>query len=336
MSTPLLEVRDLSVTFPVRKGWLGREVGRVHAVDRVSLDVSPGETLGLVGESGCGKSTTGRAILRLIPGSSGRVTGSVKLEGRDVLALSGPDLRAARRSMQMVFQDPFASLDPRMTVGQSIGEPLVVHEIAKGPALDERVEQLAAAVSLEPAYLNRYPHELSGGQRQRVGIARALALEPKLVIADEPVSALDVSVRAQILNLLARLQRERGIAYLFVSHDLSVVRHQAHAVAVMYLGRVVERAPTEALFRTPRHPYTQALLSAIPEPDPAIARTKKRLVLAGEVPSPLAAPSGCHFHPRCPHAFARCRAEAPVLEERAPGHSVACHLDEAPSLAGPA
>ena len=326
--TTLLEVRDLKVHFPVRRGLLQRTVANVHAVDGVSFDVLAGTTLGLVGESGCGKSTTARAIMRLVSATAG----SVRFEGRDLLSLTGSRLRAARRDMQMVFQDPHASLNPRMTVFDTVSEPLRVHGIAKTRRdLEARVQKLMGQVGLAASMMRRYPHEFSGGQRQRVGIARAIALQPKLVVLDEPVSALDVSVQAQILNLLDDLQSELELAYVFVAHDLAVVRHISKEIAVMYLGRIVERAPTDALFETPLHPYTQALLSAIPVPDPTIEKKRKRLAVLGEVPSPLSPPSGCHFHPRCPIAKDRCRTEPPELRELGVGHVVACHEASAPS-----
>ena len=326
----LLEVEDLQVHFPVRRGLLQRTVATVKAVDGVGLKLMAGQTLGLVGESGCGKSTTARAILRLVDPTGGRVL----VDGEDVASLSGSELRSARQKMQMIFQDPYASLNPRMTVLDIIAEPLRTHGRAgkDKKALIRRVGALMERTGLSPAYMRRYPHEFSGGQRQRVGIARALALEPKLIIADEPVSALDMSIRAQIINLLVDLQKEQGIGYLFIAHDLAVVRHISDEIVVMYLGRVVERAPAERLFAAPQHPYTQALLSAIPVPDPKRERKRRRLVLTGDVPSPLAPPSGCTFHPRCPHAFDRCRTEAPQLESRGDGHEASCHLEEAPSL----
>jgi oligopeptide transport system ATP-binding protein len=326
---PLLEVRDLCVHFPVRRGLLQRQVATVKAVDGVSFEIPRGSTLGLVGESGCGKSTTGRAILRLVPATSG----AVRIGGRDVLALDSGGLRKARRQMQMIFQDPYASLDPRMTILDTIAEPLRTHRLVRGK--DETVAEVARlmeTVGLAPAYMRRYPHEFSGGQRQRIGIARALALSPDLIVADEPVSALDVSIQAQILNLLVELQDKFGLSYLFIAHDLAVVRHLSREIAVMYLGRIVERAPSHRLFQRPTHPYTQALLSAIPIPDPVAERRRRRLVLVGDVPSPLSPPPGCHFHTRCPHAFDRCRVESPLLTERSPGHWAACHLDEAPEM----
>jgi oligopeptide/dipeptide ABC transporter ATP-binding protein len=325
----LLDVRDLAVHFPVRRGLLMREIARVRAVDGVSLAIERGHTLGLVGESGCGKSTTARAIARLVEATGG----SVKLDGLELLGLSGRALFPVRRNLQMVFQDPYASLNPRMTVFDALCEPLIIHGLARARSeLEERVAKLMKQVGLSPAYMRRYPHEFSGGQRQRIGIARAIALAPKVVLLDEPVSALDVSIQAQILNLLRDLQEELDLTYLFVAHDLAVVRHVSTEVAVMYLGRIVERAPAEALFAEPRHPYTQALLSAIPLPDPVKERKRRRLVLQGEVPSPLHPPSGCTFHPRCPLADARCREEAPKLIDRggprSAGHVVACHAVE--------
>lgn len=323
--TELLSVSDLKVHFPIRRGLLMRQVGTVRAVDGVSMNIARGETLGLVGESGCGKSTTARAIARLIDATSG----SVKLDGEDLLALKGSSLRSVRRNLQMVFQDPFASLNPRMTVFDTLSEPLTVHGIAKGKSeLEGRVQKLMKQVGLSPEFMRRYPHEFSGGQRQRIGIARAIALSPKVVLLDEPVSALDVSIQAQIINLLRDLQEELGLTYLFVAHDLAVVRHVSTSVAVMYLGRIVERADGEVLFRDPKHPYTQALLSAIPLPDPVLERKRKRLVLSGEVPSPVNPPSGCTFHPRCPLANDRCKTEAPALVRDAEGHEVSCHAVE--------
>ena len=320
-AAPLLEVEDLRVNFPLRRGMFGRPLGAVRAVDGVTLAMARGETLGLVGESGCGKSTLGNAILRVVEPTSG----AIRLAGVDLARLDGEELRQARRRAQMVFQDPFASLDPRMRIGDSIGEPLLVHGLARGEELRARVGELLRRVGLEPAHAGRYPHEFSGGQRQRIFIARALALSPDLVICDEPVSALDVSVRGQILNLLLELQRGLGTAFLFVSHDLSVVRHVSDRIAVMYLGRIVELAERDALFRQPRHPYTQALISAIPLPDPPAQRARRRIILAGEIPSPARPPSGCAFHTRCPMATARCRSEAPALLPREGGALVACH-----------
>ncbi len=327
----LCRVQDLKVHFPVRRGLLQRQVASVKAVDGVSFEVEQGHTLGLVGESGCGKSTTVRAMLKLVPATAG----SFQLEGREILTLAGNELRKARQHMQMVFQDPYASLNPRMTVFDTLAEPLRVHGIASARSeLEDRVRTLMQQVGLSAAYMRRYPHEFSGGQRQRIGIARSVALKPKLVLLDEPVSALDVSIQAQILNLLADLQAELGLTYVFVAHDLAVVRHICRTISVMYLGRIVESSPAEDLFRSPRHPYTQALLSAIPVPDPVVERKRKRLVLKGEVPSPLNPPSGCHFHPRCPVATDRCKSEAPKLNEVERGRFVACHAVE--DLAGKA
>ena len=328
-ASPLLEVRDLKVHFTMRRGLLQRAVGTVKAVDGISFDVAKGTTLGLVGESGCGKSTTGRALLRLIEPTSG----SVRLGGVDLGKLGDGDLRRARRRMQMIFQDPYASLNPRMTILDTVAEPLGIHGLVKTSRERlEKVAHLMETVGLEPAYMRRYPHEFSGGQRQRIGIARAISLSPELVVADEPVSALDVSIQAQIVNLLAQLQRDLGLTYVFIAHDLAVVRHISREIAVMYLGRIVERAPTEDLFARAAHPYTQALLSAIPIPDPKIERKRKRLVLVGDVPSPLNPPSGCHFHTRCPYVMDRCRTEEPALRERGEGHLAACHLDEVPAI----
>ena len=320
MTAPLLRVRDLTKHFPIRRGLFGRTAGQVRAVDGVSFDVFAGETLGLVGESGCGKTTTGRAVLRLIEPTAGEIT----FDGVDVRAQGARELRRLRRHMQLVFQDPFSSLNPRMTVGATIREGLTIHRLAEGAAADARVRALLDEVGLRPEYATRYPHEFSGGQRQRVGIARALAVEPKLIVCDEPVSALDVSVQAQVVNLLRDLQRQRGLSYLFIAHDLSVVEHVADRVAVMYLGRIVETAPSAQLYAGPLMPYTQALLSAIPVPRPGGRR--QRIVLQGDVPSPANPPSGCVFHPRCHHPArdAACAAIVPPLEEKAPGHWVAC------------
>jgi len=318
---PLLEVCDLTKHFPVRAGWFRAPTQVVRAVDGVSFTVMAGETLALVGESGSGKTTAGRAILRLIEPTSG----SVHFGGRDVLALDGPALRALRRDMQIVFQDPYGSLNPRLTVGAAIREGLIVHHIADGAEAERRVRALLEEVGLRPEHATRYPHEFSGGQRQRIGIARALAVEPRFIVCDEPVSALDVSVQAQVVNLLRDLQRDRGLAYLFIAHDLAVVAHMADRVAVMYLGHIVELAPRTALFAAPRMPYTQALLSAVPVPEPG--RVRQRILLAGDPPSPANPPSGCVFHPRCQHPDrdASCAQSVPSLEEKAPGHWVACH-----------
>ncbi len=314
----LLQVDGLVKHFPVRRGVFGRVVGAVRAVDGVSLQIGAGQTLGVVGESGCGKSTLGRLVLRLIEPSAGRV----RFDARDLGALDAAALRAQRRAMQIIFQDPYSSLNPRMTVGQTLAEPLMLHGLHAG-RYRERVAELLHTVGLAPEHARRYPHEFSGGQRQRIGIARALAAEPKLIVCDEAVSALDVSVQAQVVNLLHDLQRRFGLAYLFIAHDLAVVKHIATHVAVMYLGRIVETAPKDALFTTPRHPYTQALLAAIPLPEPQLAR--ERVLLAGDVPSPISPPAGCHFHPRCVHARELCSQRTPLLEPH-DGHAVACHF----------
>jgi oligopeptide/dipeptide ABC transporter ATP-binding protein len=341
-------VRDLRTHFPIRRGVLSRTVGYVKAVDGVSFDVHAGKTLGLVGESGCGKTTVGRTILRLIPATSG----SVSYKGSDFFAPHGEELRQLRRHMQIVFQDPVSSLNPRMTIGNIIGEPIEVHRIARGRQRDELVASLLSRVGLDPSYAARYPHEFSGGQRQRIGIARALSLSPDFIVCDEPVSALDVSIQSQILNLLDDLQKERNIAYLFIAHNLAVVKHFSDEVAVMYLGRIVEKAGAKELYRNPKHPYTKSLLSAVPEPNPR--PTKRRIVLSGEVPSPANPPSGCPFHPRCPltrmvakdasdgdttqitsagqpvRVMRRCVQEAQVLQQKQgePGHVAACWLAE--------
>jgi oligopeptide transport system ATP-binding protein len=318
---PLLSVRELRKHFPLRGGVFAREVQSVRAVDGVSFDIAPGETLGLVGESGCGKSTTGRCILRLLEPTSGEIW----FQGRAVTHLQGEELRSLRRDMQIIFQDPFASLNPRHTVRGIVGEALTIHGLAKTRrALEDRVVELLETVGLQSGHLHRFPHEFSGGQRQRIGIARALAVQPKLLVCDEPVSALDVSIQAQVINLLEDLQEKLGLTYLFIAHDLSVVEHISNRVAVMYLGRVVEIAPADELYAHPLHPYTEALLSAVPIPDPQVKR--QRMVLQGDVPNPISPPAGCHFHTRCPLAEARCRTEPPQLRESRPGHFVACHV----------
>jgi peptide/nickel transport system ATP-binding protein len=322
--TPLLDVKALTKHFPVRGGLLGRATGRVHAVDGVTFEIARGETLSLVGESGCGKSTVGRTILRLTEPTAGEVW----LDGGRVDTLPAPQLRTLRRRMQIVFQDPYSSLNPRLTVRDIVAEPLRNFGLARGSALDDQVARLMDLVHLPRDAMRRRPHEFSGGQRQRIGIARALAPGADLIICDEAVSALDVSVKAQIVNLLSDLQDELGLSLLFISHDLAIVEHLTHRVAVMYLGKIVEIGDRRTLFAAPRHPYTRALLSAVPVPDPAAKR--ERMVLGGDVPSPITPPSGCRFHTRCPYVFDRCRVEEPLLTERAPGQRAACHLDELP------
>src|SRR5580698_6298921 len=321
-SGPLLQVRDLVKNFPVRGGFLGGSGEMVHAVDGISFEIGAGETLGLVGESGCGKSTTGRCVLRLIEPSSGEVW----LEGKSVTGLAGRELGALRRDMQIIFQDPYASLNPRMTIGAIIGEALTIHKLASSRAeFEDRIVELLRHVGLNPDHMRRYPHEFSGGQRQRIGIARALAVSPKLIVCDEPVSALDVSIQAQVINLLEDLQEQFGLTYLFIAHDLSVVEHISTRVAVMYLGRIVEIAAASELYARPLHPYTEALLSAVPIPDPTAKR--ERIHLQGDVPNPIRPPSGCHFHTRCPiRELPLCATEKPPLRLTADGHFVACHL----------
>ena len=324
MSDNLMEVRDLVKHFPITKGIVfNKRVGEVRAVDGVSFDVIRGETLGLVGESGCGKSTTARLMLRLIDPTSG----SVKIDGREIAEAKGAELKALRREMQMIFQDPYSSLNPRKTIGSIISEPFVIHGMKKGAGERKRsVQELMDVVGLNPEHYNRYPHEFSGGQRQRIGVARALALKPKLIVADEPVSALDVSIQAQILNLLRELQREMGITLIFIAHDLSVVRHMCDRVAVMYLGKIVELADSDQLYGHPRMPYTGALMSAVPVADPRLAAAKKRQVLAGDVPSPSNPPPACRFHTRCWKVQEICRSEEPPLEEKDGGNIAACHF----------
>jgi peptide/nickel transport system ATP-binding protein len=319
-AAPVLEVTDLKKHFTIQKGILRRAAGRVLAVDGVSFSILPGETLGLVGESGCGKTTVGRTVLRLIEPTAG----SIKLDGADITRMSKAELRPYRRQMQIIFQDPFSSLDPRMSAGAIVGEPLRVHGLGSGRERKARVAELFERVGLREPQMDNYPHQFSGGQRQRIGVARALALEPKLIVADEPVSALDVSIQAQVLNLMMDLQREFGLAYLFISHNLAVVEHISHRIAVMYLGRIVEYTDKKTLFTAPLHPYTESLLLAVPVPDPTVKRQKR--VLQGDVPSPINPPAGCHFHTRCPYAVERCRQETPILREVKPGQMVACHL----------
>jgi len=319
----LMRVENLVKHFPITQGIIvQKQIGAVHAVDDVSFDVYQGETLGLVGESGCGKSTTGRTILQLYRPTSGSVT----FDGVDLVHLKGEELRLMRRKMQMIFQDPYASLNPRMTVGEIVGEPLVVHKVASQKEIDERVESLLGLVGLNPAFASRYPHEFSGGQRQRIGVARALALQPSFIVCDEPISALDVSIQAQVVNLLEDLQKQFNLTYLFIAHDLSMVRHISNRIAVMYLGIIVELADREELYLKPLHPYTQALLSAVPIPDPVADARRARVILKGDVPSPVNPPSGCRFRTRCPIAEDICAEQKPDFREAKPGHFVACHF----------
>ena len=320
----LLRVENLKMHFPIYRGVFQRQVGAVLAVDGISFDVRRGETLGLVGESGCGKSTTGRAILQLYKPTAG----NVHFEGVDLIKLRGEELRHMRRKMQMIFQDPYASLNPRMTVEQIVGEPLIVHSAATGKEIHERVENLLELVGLNPAFATRYPHEFSGGQRQRIGVARALALQPSFIICDEPISALDVSIQAQVVNLLEELQEQFNLTYLFIAHDLSMVRHISKRVAVMYLGMIVELTSRDELYLNPLHPYTQALLSAVPIADPVVSAQRQRTILEGDVPSPANPPSGCHFRTRCPIAESICAEKQPEFRELKAGHFVACHFAE--------
>ena len=323
-SAPLLRVENLKKHFPVMRGIFRRQVGTIKAVDGITFDVHPRETLGLVGESGCGKSTTGRLILQLYSVTEGEIF----FKGEDISRLKGGALRRIRPRMQMIFQDPQDSLNPRMTVGSIVAEPLEEHGTVRGSAKRERVEQLLEAVGLNPRFTNRYPHEFSGGQRQRIGVARALALNPEFIVCDEPIAALDVSIQAQVVNLLEDLQEQLGLTYLFISHDLSMIRHIADRVAVMYLGKIVELAPSAQLYGEPLHPYTRALLSAVPIHDPVLEEKRERVILTGDVPSPANPPSGCPFRTRCPVAVERCAEEAPAWRELRPGHRVACHLAE--------
>lgn len=319
MSTPLLKVENLTKSFPIYGGVFSREVASVKAVQGISFELNKGETLGLVGESGCGKSTLGRCLIRLHDTTSGKII----YNGKDITHIEGEELRDMRKKMQIIFQDPFASLNPRMTIGTILEEPLIIHNLYESPKdRQDRIHELIDLVGLRKEHLNRYPHEFSGGQRQRVGIARALAVNPELIVCDEPVSALDVSIQAQVINLLMELQQKLGLTYVFIAHDLKVVEHVSTKVAVMYLGKIVEMAEAEELYRNPKHPYTKALMSAIPVPDPR--RQEERIILTGDVPSPINPPSGCHFHPRCPSAIADCKTIVPPLEEKSKDHIAAC------------
>jgi oligopeptide transport system ATP-binding protein len=325
MTSPaLIEAKELYKYFPIYAGLTSRHVADVRAVDGVSFTIQEGETLGLVGESGSGKTTVGRLLLRLLPVTKGEID----FEERNILTMNRGDIRRLRRSLQIIFQDPFASLNPRMSIGEIVAEPIRIHRLASGKGVDDRVRELLGLVGLQPYHANRYPHEFSGGQRQRVGIARALAVQPRFIVCDEPVSALDVSIQAQVINLLEDLQAKFKLTYLFIAHDLSVVRHISTRVAVMYVGKIVELAYRDDLYENPLHPYTQALLSAIPIPDPVVEKRRKRIVLTGDIPSPVNPPPGCRFHTRCPLAFDRCKTEVPPLREYAPGHFAACHWVE--------
>jgi oligopeptide transport system ATP-binding protein len=326
----LLQITNLKMYFPINRGVIiPRRVGDIKAVDGISFNIYKGETLGLVGESGCGKSTTGRTILQLYKPTAG----SVKYRDQELVGLNEVQMRPYRREMQMIFQDPYASLDPRMTVASIIGEPLRVHHAGSSTERIERVKELLNLVGLNPYFINRYPHEFSGGQRQRIGVARALALAPPFIVCDEPISALDVSIQAQVVNLLQKLQKEFGLTYLFIAHDLSMVRHISNRIAVMYLGKIVELTESRLLYKRPLHPYTKALLSAVPIPDPLVEKKRNRIILEGDVPSPANPPLGCHFSTRCQYAFDRCRAEDPAFREVEPGHFAACHLLDAPATA---
>lgn len=327
MTEALVQIRNLKMHFPIYKGaFVRKEVNRVRAVDGLSFDILRGETLGLVGESGCGKSTTGRAIIQLYRPTEGEVL----FDGQDLCKLDEKELHPMRRDLQMIFQDPYGSLNPRMTVGDIIAEPLRVHNLASGKDRQRRVQELMDIVGLDPRFIRRYPHEFSGGQRQRIGIARALACKPRFIVCDEPISALDVSIQAQIMNLMEDLQKEFELTYLFIAHDLAAVRHISDRIAVMYLGNLAELAEGEDIYKNPLHPYTEALISAVPIPDPEVERSREQIVLEGDVPSPLNPPSGCVFHTRCPYAFERCKKEVPVFQEAENGHFVACHLIDEP------